>query len=114
MIDTTKEQVLTLTDASKLSILPRRRKGKRPCVQTRLRWAASGCRGVILETVRMGSTLCTSVEALKRFVEGMTRGWQADKRTGPEGVSTAIERRLRVHGLRQEAANRGQHEQDRS
>ena len=47
--------------------LPRTR-GDRPVSPATLwRWAAHGLRGVKLETVRVGGTTCTSVEALRRF-----------------------------------------------
>ena len=67
MISLAKEQVLTLNDAAKR--LPRRRGGKRPHIATLYRWAQSGVRGVQLEVLRVGGTLCTSVEALQRFAE---------------------------------------------
>lgn len=59
------EEVLSLTDAAKL--LPRRRRGKKPHSSTLYRWATVGLRGVTLETLRVGGTLCTSREALQRF-----------------------------------------------
>ncbi len=33
------------------------------------RWATEGLRGVHLETIQVGGTLCTSIEALQRFFE---------------------------------------------
>lgn len=72
MIDIHKETVLSLTDAGKH--LPRRRAGKRPHVATLYRWAQHGVRGVILETIQVGGTLCTSLEALQRFCERCTSG----------------------------------------
>ena len=65
MIDITAERVLSLTQAARL--LPRRRRGRKPSPSTLYRWAKRGLRGVRLETVRVGGTLCTSVEALNRF-----------------------------------------------
>jgi hypothetical protein len=38
------------------------------------RWAKRGLRGVKLETIRVGGTLCTSLEALQRFCERLTGG----------------------------------------
>ncbi len=70
MIDLATEQVVSLSEASKR--LPRRRKGKRPHVATLYRWAVRGVRGVRLETLRVGGTLCTSLEALQRFCEQCT------------------------------------------
>ncbi len=69
-IDLTTEQVLSLRRAC--DFLPARRAGKRPNVATLYRWAQRGCRGVRLETIRVGGTLCTSLEALQRFCEALT------------------------------------------
>ena len=66
-IDLRTETVLSLTDAA--DFLPRRRRGKRPHFSTLYRWALKGFRGVRLETIRIGGTLCTSKEALQRFAD---------------------------------------------
>lgn len=65
MIDVTCEELLSLNEARKR--LPQRRQGKRPDVSTMYRWGLRGCKGVVLETVQIGGTRCTSVEALARF-----------------------------------------------
>ena len=70
MIDLAVEHVVSLTEAA--THLPRRRTGKRPHVATLYRWAARGMRGVKLETIRVGGTLCTSLEALQRFCARLT------------------------------------------
>ena len=60
-----REEVLTLAEAAK--ILPR------PVhFSTILRWSQCGYGGVRLETVRIGRTLCTSREALQRFVDRLS------------------------------------------
>lgn len=74
-IDTTSEQLLTFTEACK--VLPRRRRGKRPSLQTLYRWASKGCRGIKLEFVCIGGTRCTSREALQRFFDRLTEQAQA-------------------------------------
>jgi hypothetical protein len=38
------------------------------------RWTDSGCRGVILESLQVGATCCTSIEALARFFARLTSG----------------------------------------
>ena len=70
MIDLKTEEVLTLTEAARR--LPRRRRGKRPHVATLYRWVQQGVRGVKLEAIQVGGTLCTSLEALQRFCERCT------------------------------------------
>lgn len=70
MIDLASETVVTLTQAT--HHLPKRRRGKRPATQTIYRWAQRGCRGVRLETIQVGGTKCTSLEALQRFCERLS------------------------------------------
>ncbi len=65
MIDFRKEQVLPLKAAAKK--VPARRKGGRTHVGTMYRWGSIGFRGIVLETIQIGGTRCTSVEALGRF-----------------------------------------------
>jgi hypothetical protein len=73
MIDITAELVLPLAAAAKRQELPRRRHRKRPNVSTLYRWARQGVRNVHLETIRVGGTLCTSVQALQRFFDALSR-----------------------------------------
>lgn len=65
MIELAHEHVLSLSAAAKT--LPPRRAGKRPHVSVLYRWATNGLRGHRLETVQVGGTKCTSIEALQRF-----------------------------------------------
>ena len=70
MIDPLSESVVSLAEAARL--LPRRRAGKKPHVSCLYRWTVSGCKGVILESIQIGGTRCTSKEALARFFERLT------------------------------------------
>lgn len=69
-IDPLSETLITLADAAKL--LPARRGGRRPHLSCLYRWTASGCKGVILESIQVGGTRCTSKEALARFLGRLT------------------------------------------
>ena len=82
MIDISSEAVVTLTEAT--HHLPRRRKGKRPAVSTIFRWAQHGCRGIRLETIQVGGSKCTSIEALQRFFDRLTAA--AHPETPTEGA----------------------------
>jgi hypothetical protein len=84
MIDTTAEDVLTLAQAA--DGLPRRRAGRKTDVSTLYRWSTAGCRGVLLETIQVGGTRCTSREALQRFFERLSRGAGATERPVRESV----------------------------
>ena len=67
MIDYLTEDILPLAEAAQ--ILPSGRRGRPPHVSVLYRWAAKGLRGVQLEVLPAGGTLCTSREALARFFE---------------------------------------------
>ena len=70
MIDMERETLVTLTQAT--GLLPRRRRGRGAHVSTLYRWATVGLRGVRLEVLRVGGTLCTSREAIQRSCEQLT------------------------------------------
>jgi hypothetical protein len=74
MIELGVEHVFSLHQAVRTNLLPRRRGGKRVHIATLHRWANDGYRGVTLEVIRVGGTLCTSREALQRFCEALTNG----------------------------------------
>ena len=69
------ENVVTLAEAAKR--LPTVKAGKPPHVSTLYRWAQRGCRShdrrvVRLETIKVGGTTCTSLEALQRFFDRLS------------------------------------------
>lgn len=64
-IDIRNEQLISLSEAP--AVLPRVRRGRKLHPSTLYRWANEGRRGVKLEAMQVGGTLCTSVEALQRF-----------------------------------------------
>jgi len=76
MIDPKSESPVSLPDVAK--VLPRRCADKQPHVSCIYRWTTSGCRGVILESLQVGGTRCTSREALARFFRRLTKGNAAD------------------------------------
>jgi hypothetical protein len=74
MIDSNKEDVITLTEAAQL--IPRRRGGKKCDPSCIYRWTSRGIKGIRLEFVQIGGTRCTSRQALARWFSKLTR--QAD------------------------------------
>ncbi|MCE5302411.1 MAG: DUF1580 domain-containing protein [Planctomycetaceae bacterium] len=100
MIDPNSEHVISLSEAAEH--LPRRRAGKRPHVSCVYRWTTSGCRGVVLESIQVGGTRCTSREAMARFFRRLTQDGPADI---PVNRSVA---------QRQRAADRAVRELDRA
>lgn len=103
MIDVTTEEILSLNEAR--NRLPKRRQGKRPDVSTLYRWGYRGCKGVKLETIQIGGTKCTSVEALARFfaklseVAGIVAVGEATHSPTKHVTRTQIERELEREGL---------------
>ena len=76
MIDPNSETLISLSEAARR--LPRRRAGKKVHTSCAYRWTTIGCRGVILESIQIGGTRCTSKEALARFFRRLTSGDAAD------------------------------------
>ncbi len=100
MIDPTTESLVSLTEAARS--LPRRRGNKRPHVATLYRWGSHGCRGIILETLQVGGTRCTSREALARFFEALTYAGSPTTNRSPAKRRRAVaaaERELAREGV---------------
>jgi hypothetical protein len=60
------EDVITLTEAR--NFLPKVEGQKRPHVSTIWRWTLRGIGGTKLETVKIGSRIVTSKQAMTRFI----------------------------------------------
>ena len=71
-IDIANEELLTPAGAAKR--LPNRRAGRPIHISTVHRWMTTGVRGVVLESIRIGGALHTSLEALQRFADHLTTG----------------------------------------
>ena len=100
MIDPNSETPISLTEAAKP--LPARRGGKRPHVSCLYRWTTTGCKGVILESIQVGGTRCTSKEALARFFKALTNVSSAGRQqppAHPQRAVAAAERELDRQGL---------------
>ncbi|MBY0587893.1 DUF1580 domain-containing protein [bacterium] len=65
------ERIVPLSEATKF--VPPVRNGRRIHVSTLYRWADRGVQGVVLETCKVGGTRCTSVEAIERFIEALSK-----------------------------------------
>ena len=94
MIDISSETVVSFADAT--HHLPKRRSGKRPNVATLYRWHQHGVRGVRLETIMVGCTRCTSLEALQRFCEAVTAAADGRKPTIPESARRSAQRQREI------------------
>lgn len=91
MIDLSTETVISFADAARR--VPSFRTGKRTHVATLFRWAKHGVGGVKLESARLGGRTITSVEALQRFSDALSR--ERDD-APPAPIRTAPSRRKAV------------------
>jgi hypothetical protein len=80
MIDLSRERPITLNAARRLPELSR--DGRRPDIASLYRWTGKGLRGIRLESVQIGGSRCTSVEAVRRFINALTL-----REVGPAAVS---------------------------
>jgi len=72
MINPLMERIFPLLDAPDSRCSPRRANGKKLHQNTYFRFARDGCRGIRLETIRVGRSLCTSDQAIARFFAALT------------------------------------------
>lgn len=87
------EQMMSLADAA--AMLPRRRAGKKVHLATVYRWTQVGCRGVRLESLQIGATRCTSVEAMQRFfVKLSAPNGPVQTAAGPAAISPLSRRQV--------------------
>lgn len=110
MIDLERETLLALRDVPKR--LPPRPNGRRLHISAVYRWVQRGVRGVVLETVRVGGTTYTSVEALQRFGEAQSRGSLPAPAAAPpqarqRAIAAASERVRRELGLPEQPGTNG-------
>lgn len=72
MISIADERLIPLRDAPKH--LPLRPNGKKLHISVFYRWIKRGVKGILLESIRIGGTTYTSLEALQRFAGSLTNG----------------------------------------
>jgi hypothetical protein len=88
---------------------PSRRGGKKVHFTTGIRWAKTGLVAddgtlVHLETIRVGGTKCTSVEALQRFFERLSAQPTSNAHQPAEDRNTSKARRRKQERVEQELA----------
>lgn len=75
MIDMTTEQLLPLSKVP--GYLEKRGLGRRVSIQAVHRWAHHGAGGVVLESIRIGGTTVTSIEAMQRWIAARSHAKEA-------------------------------------
>lgn len=97
MIDLTQEQLVALSQVPK--VLPKRPNGKRLHISAVYRWVQRGRKGHRLETIKIGGTTYTSIEALQRFSSPDTPSKTVPKprtRMQPQQAKNVAEKLLSV------------------
>ena len=105
-IDLTKEQLFTLTQATKY--LPSIN-GKRIAISTLWRWCRKGLRGVHLDYVRIGRRIFTSPDALSQFANALAKVDMQEHDSTERAISWGRPKRPRSEAQRRkdiEAAER--------
>lgn len=100
MIDVLSEHVLSLAHAARH--VPKLRGDRRVHISTLYRWVQAGVRGTRLETIWIGGTRCTSIEALQRFFELLSAPRSSSPVCGPHSGSagtTAADRTCDAAGI---------------
>ncbi len=69
-IDIEAEKIISFPEV--IARLPRRRKGKSVHLSCVYRWSSKGFKGTVLETIQVGASRCTTVEALTRFLNAIS------------------------------------------
>src|SRR5216683_2618673 len=97
-IDPLTEETIPFAEAARRLPLLRADRPVHP--STLWRWASHGLRGVRLETLRIGGTTCTSLEALQRFFEQIGPGVDNAVLTPqPRRSAGAVEKHLDKIGI---------------
>lgn len=77
MIDIEHENLIPIRDVPRR--IPPRKNGRRLHISAVYRWMSRGVRGAVLESVRLGGTTYTTVEALQRFADHLGNVRQVQK-----------------------------------
>ncbi len=104
-IDPNKEELLTLTAATK--VIPAR-SGRRVARTTLWRWCRKGLRGVFLEYVRIGRDIATSQEALGRFFVALADADEPLQQAPALTLPADLKARPRSDRARQDAVRRAE------
>lgn len=89
MIELSSETLIPIRDAPRH--LPKRPNGKRIHISACYRWISRGVRGVRLDSIKIGGSTYTSMEALQRFGDRLAAGLSM----GPDGEAATPRTRQR-------------------
>lgn len=95
MIDVSREHLIPLRAVP--CHLPSRPNGRQLHVSACYRWVLKGLRGVVLESIRIGGATYTSIEALQRFGDALSRPGVAHQAAPAHGTLTRQRQVERAH-----------------
>ena len=104
-INTRNEELLSLSAAARK--MPRFGKGKHPHPTTIWRWCTDGIGGVKLDHVRVGRRICTSVEALDRFLNRESHFSEEAVRYESRAISHEASKSIEIEGVSERLRNEG-------
>src|SRR5580698_1192583 len=101
-IEPRSNELIPLSRVPNLRWLPRRRRGAKLSYTCLWRWATKGVSGVVLQTVRVGGTPCTTESDLRQFFVDVA----AAKRGGKQAqtIRTPARRAREIEAARQQLA----------
>jgi len=105
MIDLFSENVYSLKEASK--VIPGIRGGKKPHIASLYRWCKKGVNGVKLESIQVGGTLCTSLQAIQRFCNKLSEPEQAEIKGQAQQNATLNRREREIDKANKELEKQG-------
>jgi hypothetical protein len=85
MINLDCDELISLARCSRLDVLPVRRCGRPIHTATWHRWATRGLHGIVLETIRVGGTRCTTRGAIESFFRSLTYATARVQSAAPTG-----------------------------
>ena len=98
-------ELIPLSSVPGLRWLPRRRRGAKLSYTCLWRWATKGVAGVVLETVRVGGTPCTTESDLRHFFAEVAAAKRGERAF--QSVRTPARRAREIEAARQRLAEAG-------
>jgi hypothetical protein len=101
-VESESSDLLPLSSVPNLKWLPRRRRGAKLSYTCLWRWATRGVAGVVLQTVRVGGTPCTTESDLRQFFAEVAAAKRGGKQV--QTIRTPARRAREIEAARQQLA----------
>jgi hypothetical protein len=104
-IEPRSNELIPLSRVPNLRWLPRRRRGAKLSYTCLWRWATKGVSGVVLQTVRVGGTPCTTESDLQHFFADVAAAKRGERPV--QTIRTPAHRTREIDAARQRLARAG-------